>query len=193
MNQFILNLSRKAFNCLEKITLFSIINYTIGRSPLFASQKGDGEFWTLFNLAISAVFLWIYSIFNNQCLGNIFLVYAIWRIFEIFVYIVRYNLLSDFVIVYKRALILSLINITEIIFWFSIFYQRFYYLFKSESVCLNSCIGSIYFSVVTITTLGYGDIIPIKDISRIAIIIQSLMGIFFAIVIISSLVSSIKK
>lgn len=192
MERFILTLSKKAFNCLEKITLFSIINYIISGTSIYA-RKSDVEIWGLFNLAISVVFLLIYSIFNNQYLGNIFLGYAIWRIFGILVFITNYCLLSEWVIDYKRALILSLINITEIIFWFSIFYQRFYYLFKSEYVCLNSCIGSIYFSVVTMTTLGYGDIIPIKDISRIAIIIQSLIGIFFAIVIISSIASSIKK
>jgi len=193
MERFLLNFLKRAFNCLQKITLFSIIKHIIsGTSETFLRQ-GDLEFWSLFNLAISVVFLWIYSIYNNQCLGNIFLGYAIWRIFEILVFTINYCLLSAQIIPVKHTLILSLINITEIIFWFSIFYQRFFYLFKSEFVCLNSFIASIYFSVVTMTTLGYGDIIPIKDISRIAIIIQSLIGIFFAIIIISSLVSAIKK
>ena len=41
------------------------------------------------------------------------------------------------------------------------------------------------------TTLGYGDITPITDIAQIAIVIQSLIGIYFAIVIISSFVSVI--
>lgn len=40
-----------------------------------------------------------------------------------------------------------------------------------------SFIQSIYFSVVTITTLGYGDITPITEIARSLTALQSLMGI----------------
>lgn len=39
-------------------------------------------------------------------------------------------------------------------------------------------IGSFYFSVVTITTLGYGDITPQTDVARLAVSVQSLSGIF---------------
>jgi voltage-gated potassium channel Kch len=38
-------------------------------------------------------------------------------------------------------------------------------------------IKSIYFSVVTITTLGFGDIYPVNDIARILTAIESVIGI----------------
>ena len=38
-------------------------------------------------------------------------------------------------------------------------------------------IQSIYFSVVTVTTLGYGDIVPITDAARILTAIESIIGI----------------
>jgi voltage-gated potassium channel Kch len=41
-----------------------------------------------------------------------------------------------------------------------------------------SLIESFYFSVVTITTLGYGDITPQTDAARLATSAQSLSGIF---------------
>lgn len=36
---------------------------------------------------------------------------------------------------------------------------------------------STYFSVVTITTLGYGDILPAGNISRVLVIIESILGV----------------
>lgn len=108
---------------------------------------------------MSVSFLLGYSICNNQYLGIFFLVYAIWRVFGILVSVTKHRSLevkiNENIDFFKRALILSFINVIEIIFWFSIFYQRFHCLFKSEYVFLNSFIGSIYFSVVTMTTLGY--------------------------------------
>ena len=196
INTFILNFFKKVLNCLEKITMFSIISLIISfLTRRKFDQQGDVEVWVLLNFALSVSFLLGYSIFNNQYLRIFFLVYAIWRVFGILVSVTKHRLLevkiNKNIYFYKRALILSFINVIEIIFWFSIFYQKFHYLFKSEYVCLNSFIGSIYFSVVTMTTLGYGDITPITDIAQIAIVIQSLIGIYFAIVIISSFISVI--
>lgn len=46
----------------------------------------------------------------------------------------------------------------------------------------------IYFSVVTITTLGYGDITPISTVARSAAIIEVLFGVFYLGTIISTLI-----
>lgn len=51
--------------------------------------------------------------------------------------------------------------------------------FFSESLGLkDSLVDSLYFSLATITTLGYGDITPTKDIGKIVVCFEPLMGIF---------------
>ena len=41
----------------------------------------------------------------------------------------------------------------------------------------NSYLRMLYFSAVTSTTLGYGDIVPIGDIVRMLIIAQTIIGV----------------
>ena len=46
-----------------------------------------------------------------------------------------------------------------------------------------------YFSFVTLTTLGYGDISPSSDIARVFTYFEAIIGIFYMAVIVSTLVS----
>lgn len=43
-----------------------------------------------------------------------------------------------------------------------------------------SYLDFLYFSGVTITTLGYGDIIPIATVSRLVVLLNTVFGVFFA-------------
>lgn len=47
----------------------------------------------------------------------------------------------------------------------------------------------IYFSVVTVTTLGYGDILPISPGARLAVMLQALLGQLYPTVMLAWLVS----
>jgi len=47
---------------------------------------------------------------------------------------------------------------------------------KCEGISL---VSAIYFSVISLTTLGYGDIVPSTDIGKIWASVQSLLGFFF--------------
>ncbi|MBT8055001.1 MAG: two pore domain potassium channel family protein [Xanthomonadales bacterium] len=49
-----------------------------------------------------------------------------------------------------------------------------------------------YFSFVTLTTLGYGDITPVSPIARTLVILEAITGMFYLAVIVASLVGAIK-
>ena len=50
---------------------------------------------------------------------------------------------------------------------------------------------AFYFSVVTITTLGYGDISPTNKIGQFLVVSQTLMGIVFIILVVSTFLTGI--
>jgi voltage-gated potassium channel Kch len=47
----------------------------------------------------------------------------------------------------------------------------------------------VYFSMVTLTTLGYGDITPVHPYARSLVMLESLFGVLYPVILISRLVS----
>lgn len=101
-------------------------------------------------------------------------------------FLVRYGL-QRFPVSINRSLILLFMNFFEIVLCFSLLYLT------SQSVLATDCgnkvdnpLDSIYFSVVTITTLGYGDFRPIGVLGRLIVIFEALTGLLFVVVIFSS-------
>lgn len=62
---------------------------------------------------------------------------------------------------------------------FILFFGTLYWSFPSFWKEPLSFVQSIYFSVVTITTLGYGDIVPVNDAARILTALEALLGLLF--------------
>lgn len=50
--------------------------------------------------------------------------------------------------------------------------------------------GGIYFSFVTLATLGYGDVVPVSDVARGLVVFEAVAGQLFLAVMIARLVSS---
>lgn len=90
---------------------------------------------------------------------------------------------------YRRLVICLLHNYVELIFLFAMFYRIFEFWFKpGGSICPQSLWGSLYFSVVTVTTLGYGDITPVNNWGTSLCIAETLIGIFIAFVMLTSFI-----
>lgn len=47
-----------------------------------------------------------------------------------------------------------------------------------------------YFSFVTLTTLGYGDISPLSPIAQVVVYLEAIAGVFYMAIVVASLVSS---
>lgn len=52
---------------------------------------------------------------------------------------------------------------------------------------------TIYFSFVTLTTLGYGDISPATPIAQVLVLLEAVTGMFYLAVIVASLIGSMRK
>ncbi|MCV5231345.1 potassium channel family protein, partial [Escherichia coli] len=50
--------------------------------------------------------------------------------------------------------------------------------------------NAAYFSFVTLTTLGYGDISPLTPLAPVAVYLEAITGVFYMAIVGSSLVSS---
>ena len=51
----------------------------------------------------------------------------------------------------------------------------------------------LYFSFVTLTTLGYGDILPLSEMARTVAFLEAVTGVMFAAIFVAALVGSWKK
>ena len=47
----------------------------------------------------------------------------------------------------------------------------------------------LYFSFITLSTVGYGDIIPVSEVARMLAIVEAMFGMFYMALLIARLVS----
>jgi len=64
---------------------------------------------------------------------------------------------------------------------------------KRELVSTLSPIDFIYFSFITMTTLGYGDILPNSTFVRALVILEALLGIFMLVVVVNDVLQAYKQ
>ena len=78
---------------------------------------------------------------------------------------------------YRRNILMLFLNYMEISFCFAVIYAGFHLLGdKAQSV-----VDYIYFSIVTSTTIGYGDLHPVTDAGKILVCIQAVIVVAFIV------------
>lgn len=82
---------------------------------------------------------------------------------------------------YKRSVKLLFINYIEIIIAFAVLYS----LFDGGFNKIMSWYDYIYFSTITINTIGYGDITPILKWTKLLVVFQSIIGMIFIVLFIN--------
>ena len=77
----------------------------------------------------------------------------------------------------------------------TILYGYLYYFLPEEHICpgfaksWEGVINAIYFSSVTITTLGYGDYKPVTSVGRLIVVSQLVVGIFTIVLGVNYIIS----
>ena len=92
---------------------------------------------------------------------------------------------------FKRSLITLFVNYIEISMTFAVIYA---YLWASGvPSSASSNIKAIYFSIITATTIGFGDIFPKTSVEQFVVIIQSLISLIFVGMFFSYFLSHINE
>lgn len=88
-----------------------------------------------------------------------------------------------------RSVFLSFFSFIQLPIAFAVFYRSL----PTNSFCpsLSTTVQALYFSFVTITTLGYGDIKPTSDasVAQILIIAEVVIGLYFIAILIARFIS----
>ncbi len=191
---------------------FNIIIWLCSKSLLillikkFKIKKKDDHIVINAGVVISLILAFVFVLVSNgpqvQWWEWIFIGFAICRISSIIIYQIWVLFLPCYFKIIKkysitsvpRLIILLLINYLEILFFFALFYRNFTDFFTvNNNFSLNSISGSSYFSLVTMTTLGYGDVTPTQWQGMFIISIQTLIGLFMALLIIARSISHLPK
>lgn len=89
---------------------------------------------------------------------------------------------------YKRSMLLLFFNYLEIAFAYAVFYSCDNYLNKA----FTHWFDAIYFSIVTSSSIGYGDYFPITTIGKFLVATQALLFLFFIVLFLNFFSTKIK-
>lgn len=200
MKSFVVELWSKIFTGLRWVSPFQWIGTAFPRAR---GSYGFVDAWVLGNLGFSLVFLALSRVPQIRLWEIGILIYAGFRIFEVVIYQINVLLFDEYrakkagkeyaLRSYRRVVVLLLHNYIEILFWFALFYRNLGFLFDSTHISVDSFWGSLYFSLVTMSTLGYGDIIPKEGGGLLLVFAQTSIGITMALLILHRFVSLIPR
>lgn len=126
-----------------------------------------------------------------------------WQDYSIVIWIMVYVLLETFLYIptlifasdtfskprsYKRSMLLLFLNYVEIIFAFGVLYSCGNYLNKP----FNTWFDAVYFSIITSSSIGYGDFYPVTTIGKVLVSTQALLFLFFVILFLNFFSTKIK-
>ena len=90
---------------------------------------------------------------------------------------------------YKRSMMLLFFNYLEIIFAFAVFYASHNFLNKP----FTHWFDAIYFSIITSSSIGYGDFYPVTSFGKLLVSIQAILFLFFILVFLNFFSTKIKS
>jgi len=89
---------------------------------------------------------------------------------------------------YKRSMLLLFLNYSEIVFAFGVLYSCGAYLNKP----FNHWFDAVYFSTITSSSIGYGDLYPVTTIGKLLVSCQAFLFLFFIVLFLNFFSTKIK-
>lgn len=161
------------------------------------------ELWVLLNLALSIMFLILIS--KNSPIRIVAIIYALMRITEVIVFLFYTQIYGGYrgkkkprlhytVLSFRRIIIITIILYFEVIVWFAGLYRinGEHFVF-SNLPGLDNILKALYYSVVTMTTIGYGDVSAKTTIGYVLVIAQSIIAVFMTLLILSRIISYLPR
>lgn len=193
---------KRVFDC-SKWLYSHTFYYWIG-SKREENKKYDiaGGYITFF-LAILIVSLSIYSFFQNVYLLIFIAFIALYRLYDLIITHFYNIILNQDKGVVKvrhpgRFIVYAIINFIEITICFSVvklLLEKLNWAFFNATI-KGSILDSLYFTIVTLVTLGYGDIHPINPGAKVFVIVEIIYFatfLLFVFPIISSAIKVVEK
>lgn len=174
--------------------------------PRFGPSYAAVELWVLGHLVLSVIFVLgiQYPLFRVSHFWHIVMcAYAGIRVFEI----VAVNALVLLDIEssrrapdkpaalggYRRLLLLVAHNYVEVALWFAFVYAEFSGHFNTTGCNVGESLCAVYFSAITMATVGYGDVAPTDGVGRALVVAQVSVGIFLTVVILARVIANLPQ
>lgn len=158
-----------------------------------AAKKGNEyrdlamDTYILMKVSFPIIILWQHWQHNQWLVGVM-----IYVLFETVLYIPTLIFASDMISrprSYKRSILLLFLNYLEIIFAYAVLYSCGNYLNKP----FTTNIDAIYFSVITSSSIGFGDFHPVTTTGKILVSTQALLFLFFVVLFLNFFSTQIKS
>jgi Ion channel len=133
----------------------------------------------------------ILILLNNWHENDIAIALMIYVLLETILYIPTLIFASDLFTrprSYKRSMLLLFFNYLEIIFSFGVLYFCGNYLNHP----FNNWFDAIYFSIVTSSSIGYGDYYPVTTYGKFLVSLQAMLFLFFLVLFLNFFTAKIK-
>jgi hypothetical protein len=189
---------------LRPLSSFSLFEFLLSIFKVRGQDvPGLTELWVLSNIFASILLLKIMSASSSPASKWLVSVYAAFRLLEVVTFqfytqiyggyrgakpTLRYTINS-----YRRSIVLALLLYVESIIWFAVLYRLGSANFNASHLRLDSFLVALYYSVVTMTTVGYGDISPKGTMGVLIVTTQALVGLFMTILVLARIISYIPK
>ncbi len=172
--------------------LLDLITTAILVSSIFAISKKRNQ--TVFGVLLAVpmfVFVWVLHFYKNTGLEILGTIFEVVFFAFIIVIILRHILIQDEVtgdLIAGAAVVYLLMGIiwTYAYRLIQIIHPGSFFIAESQS--LANTAQFLYYSFVTMTTLGYGDIFPVTTAAKSCVILEALIGQLYLVIMVAWLV-----
>lgn len=157
------------------------------------------EIWVTANFAVAILLLISTSGFVDAPARSAAILYACIRLselinFQIFTQVfggypgklrprLRYDVVS-----WRRSIFMALLLYFEVLVWFAFLYRANCRIFGAHAPVMDRPIYALYFSAVTLLTIGYGDFAPKTQLGFIMVITEGCVGLAMTVLILSRII-----